>query len=171
MKKSIEQQMIDCDNAKSCVKCENYLNCVVKYKSKELTNEKNNPSTLNAEIRRFDFDIYKDEQDRQEEYKINIAEASQSIINTALISLFQIKENPELINIIRAALNKFSVEPNNSAEIFKSKDGNKYHLVFECVDCTSINDSTEYVNGDSITIYCKYCGKRHRFNIKKDKDE
>lgn len=169
MEKSIEQQIIDCDNTKSCAKCENYLLCITKYKSKDLTSEKNNPSTLNAEIKRFEFDIYKDE-NSQEDYKINIAEANQTIINKALISLYQIKENAELVNIIKSALEKFSVEPNNSAEIFKSKDANRYHLVFECVDCTAINDSTEYINGDSITIYCKYCGKRHKFNINKEND-
>lgn len=162
MKKSIDELMLECDNTKSCAKCSNYAECMAKFKG----NHQNNPSTMAAEIKNFSFNIYQDENTKKN-YRININEANQTIINKALVTLFQMDDNPE-INVIRSALEKFSVEPNNSAEIFKSKD-NKYHLVFECVDCSAVNDSTEYINGDNITIYCKYCGKRHKFNINKEK--
>ena len=161
--KSIDELIQECDSQKSCVKCSNYFDCLAKFRGNHI----NNPSTISAEIKNFDIGIYKDE-NTQENYRVNIDEADQMLINKALIMLLQMENSLE-VNIIRSALFKFSADINNSAEIFKSKD-NKYHLVFECVDCMAINDSTEYVNGDNIIIYCKYCGKKHKFNISKEND-
>ena len=169
--KSIDEKIAECDSTKSCSKCSNYMDCLIKFKSKELDTEKNNPSMINYEINGFDFNVYKEENENtKKNYKIDISEANQVIITKALISLYQLSENDESTGIIRSALEKFSAEPNSSAEIFKSKGDNKYHLVFECSDCEAINDSTEYINGDSITIYCRYCGKRHKFDINKEND-
>ena len=161
--KSIDQLLEECESNKSCIKCSNYIDCIIKYKNVSYS-EFNNPSTMNGEIRSFESDIYKDE-NTKENYRIDISEANQTIINNAMIYLNQMEDSTEK-NLLKSALEKFSAEVSNSAEIFKSKD-NKCHLVFECVDCMAINDSTEYANGDTITIHCKYCGKKHKFTLSK----
>ena len=159
----LDKLAYDCEQFGECSKkCKHFNECLATYK---LTGVNNNPSTLSEEI--SNFEVYDDTPNTQGNFNINICEVPGLLINKAIISQFNSNEDIETRNIISAALNKFvinNIDDKNTSSIIKYDDM-KYHFVFNCSDCNSLNDFVDYSLDDEIFFYCRYCGKKHRFNL------
>lgn len=166
----IDKKTLDCESFTECTKkCPHYNECLAEFKiGKQMDN---NPSMISAEIR--NFDIYEPESNNtKDNFIVNICEVPVVLINKALISQFDSKEDIQIKNIISAALNKFiTVGDFTNATIIKYDDM-KYHFVFNCDDCNSLNDFVDYATDNSnIFFYCRYCGKKHRLDLTKAIDK
>ena len=164
-----DKLIFDCDSFGACSKkCEHFNDCLSKHK---LGGVNNNPSTLSGEISNFE-DVYDDKPNSPDNFNVNICEVPGLLINKAIISQFNSNEDIEIKNIISAALNKFVIENTTKypSSIIKY-DKMKYHFVFNCSDCNSLNDFVDYSVDDEIFFYCRYCGKQHKFDLKQAIDK
>lgn len=158
---------IECAKHDECTKkCKYYKRCVTEFKAKKMSISDSNPTVLQSEIN--GFEIYGD--NCPENFNINICEVPKELINKSIISLYSFKEDIEIRNILRSALDKFYSIENNDAVINKISN-NKYHFKFECTDCNATNEFEDYVSKDIEFFYCRYCGKKHQFNIKGKNNE
>ena len=163
----ISDMEIECAKHEECTKkCDYYNKCISEFKAKKMNMTDNNPTVLQSEI--SGFEIYED--NCKENFTVNICEVPKSLIVKSIVSLYSFKEDIEIKNILRSALDKFYPIDNNDAEIKKVSE-NKYHFKFECTDCNATNEFEDYVNKDMIFFYCRYCGKKHQFNINKENEE
>ena len=166
MSSYMDKKTLDCDMNECNKKCPHYKDCLAEFKLGGRGT--NNPSTLSAEI--SNFEIY-DNSNTPDNFKVNICEVPGLLINKAIISQFNSKEEPEVKNIITAALNKFVIPNDNDVKSSIIKyDSMKYHFVFNCVDCNGLNDFVDYATDDNVSFYCRYCGKKHKFDLTKVMD-
>ena len=163
---SVDKVSEECAKYSECTKkCGYYDRCIHTFKKNNLNPEENNPATLNSEIN--GFEVYRNTNNRQENFNVNICEVPNELVNKAIISLFYFKEDTEIKNIIRSSLNKFYTREQNKNEIIIKLKDNQYHFIFNCLDCNATNDFTDYANGNETFFYCRYCGKKHKFNLTK----
>ncbi len=169
MSSYIAKKALDCEKYDECTKkCPHYNDCLAEFKIMG-SKGNNNPSTLSAEISNFEVYNSNNNSSSPDNFKVNICEVPGLLINQAIISQFNSKESPEIRNIISAALNKFVIPNDNDIKSSIIKyDAFKYHFVFNCVDCGGLNDFVDYtVNKDYTFFYCRYCGKKHKFDLSK----
>ena len=158
---SVDKVSEECSKHTECSKkCAYYDRCIHTFNKNNLNMEDNNPSTMQGEI--SNFEVYR-KYNCQENFKVNICEVPKNLINKAIISLYGFKEDIELKNIIKSALDKFYAQEEFKNVTISKVDNNKYSFKFDCVDCGGTNQFEEYANGKEVYFYCRYCGKKHKF--------
>ena len=169
MSSYIDEIASDCEKFTDCSKkCPHYETCITKFGVNE--KKESNPSTLHGEI--SNFETYESVDNSRDSMRINICEVPGVILNKAIISQFNSEEDIEIKGIISAALNKFNVIDSSNTETTIIKyDKYKYHFVFKCVDCSGLNDFIDYSMNDHAFFYCRYCGKKHKFDLSKTIDK
>ena len=164
----------DCNNhIGSCSQCKHYKDCEAKFiseKARRLTPEENNPSTLNYEIYKFDFND--NGVDINNDYKIDITEVPDYMIIKSMEISDKLPDT-ELRIIVKSAIKKNVASKLEDATVVDHKN-NLFHFIFECSDCAALNDFTDYCHTDNAIFYCRYCGKNHVIdlsNLNKKDDE
>lgn len=155
----------ECSKHDKCSKsCQFYDTCLAKFNKNKLTMEQNNPSMMQYEINGFQLYHEKGE-NTQENFRVNICEVPRDLIIKSYISLYNFTEDIEIKNIMKAALDKFYTQDPSDEDTIIKLDESKYHFIYDCPDCNGLNDFTDYANGDEVSFYCRYCGKKHQFNL------
>ena len=167
---SVDKVSEECSKYKECTKkCTYFDRCIHTFNKNNLTMDQNNPTTMQGEI--GNFEVYR-KYNCQENFKVNICEVPRELINKAIISLYGFKEDIELKNIIRSALDKFYAQDDICKnESITKLDENKYEFKFDCNDCGSTNRFEEYANSKEVYFYCRYCGKKHKFVLPSEEIE
>lgn len=157
-----EKLLRECEEHQgSCGTCEHYTECQEKYLSTK-SSEDNNPSTLLWEIQ--NGKLSNGYTSKKCNFTINICEAPNNLINDSIEIAERLPE--EFKKIVISGLKKYVASSDEDATIIPIKD-DLYHFVFECSDCFAKNDFTDYCATNNTSFHCRYCGKKHTFDLTK----